>query len=260
MPIPRFIKTLLRPFRPYTWFLHWLDKVLKRTVLSGPFRGMRYVNDSIGSAYYPKLLGTYELELHEIIERQCNNGAAAVVDVGAAEGYYAIGMARRNSRLRVYAFESLRRGRDLVGQMAQLNGVDSRVRVLGHCDAESLAQTLEGAGNAFVIMDVEGAEDSLLDPASCDGLRRSPILVELHEAVVPGVERLIRERFCKTHEIQRIVSRSRRVGDLPLCLGRFRRVVLRPWLLRCMCEWRGEEMAWLYMRPLSLPHGGSGAV
>src|SRR5687768_12540280 len=36
-------------------------------VQSGPFRGMRYVQESCSSPQLPKIMGTYEAEVHEVI-------------------------------------------------------------------------------------------------------------------------------------------------------------------------------------------------
>src|SRR5438105_426555 len=67
------------------------------TVLDGPFRGLRYPSaSSLHSGLLPKLLGTYEAELHGPIEHLLKSRTyGAVVDVGAAEGYYAVGFALR---------------------------------------------------------------------------------------------------------------------------------------------------------------------
>lgn len=47
----------------------WLVQRLTRNeVVAGPFTGMKYPGKSVGSAYCPKLLGTYELELAEVID------------------------------------------------------------------------------------------------------------------------------------------------------------------------------------------------
>src|SRR5215208_3855790 len=65
-------------------------------VLSGIFAGMRYVRDAVGGQLYPKLLGTYELELVPVIQALNRKRVARIVDVGAAEGYYAVGLALCN--------------------------------------------------------------------------------------------------------------------------------------------------------------------
>jgi hypothetical protein len=37
------------------------------TIIAGPFAGMRYIREATGSAFGPKLLGTYEKEISEPI-------------------------------------------------------------------------------------------------------------------------------------------------------------------------------------------------
>lgn len=83
-------------------------------VFWGPFTGMIYVGSSVGSEYCPKLLGTYESELHLIIEELCQKLFNTIINVGAAEGYYAIGMAICNPQSRVIAFETTLNGQKLI--------------------------------------------------------------------------------------------------------------------------------------------------
>ena len=47
---------------------------------------MNYVNRSCASAYLPKLLGTYEQELHWCVENICSMKPGLILNVGAAEG------------------------------------------------------------------------------------------------------------------------------------------------------------------------------
>src|SRR5262245_56331762 len=59
-------------------------------VRHGFFKGMQYPrNRSISSALFPKLLGTYERELHPVLERICKEPYEGIVNIGCAEGYYA---------------------------------------------------------------------------------------------------------------------------------------------------------------------------
>ena len=78
------------------------------------------------------------------------------------------------------------------------------------CTASALPtrskRDVAGSGYPFIIMDVEGAEDNLLDPVRVPGLRRAEVIVELHEHVVLGItERLRAARFAKSHEPRSIV-------------------------------------------------------
>jgi hypothetical protein len=63
-------------------------------VLSGPFVGMRYLNEIVWGPIECRWLGTYEQELVPIIGKILKMNYSTIIDVGSAEGYYAIGLAR----------------------------------------------------------------------------------------------------------------------------------------------------------------------
>jgi hypothetical protein len=48
------------------------------------------------STFIPKIIGSYECELHPAIEEIIVNNYAEVWDVGCAEGYYAVGSGFKN--------------------------------------------------------------------------------------------------------------------------------------------------------------------
>src|SRR5271170_382684 len=65
-------------------------------VRNGPFAGMRYARPlPEGSIFFPKLLGSYEAELQAHFERVIGTDYSAIVDVGCADGYFAVGLAMR---------------------------------------------------------------------------------------------------------------------------------------------------------------------
>jgi hypothetical protein len=66
------------------------------TVLHGPFAGLMYPRDLLlaqADAPIAKLLGTYEQELHPVFEEVIAKQPRTIIDIGAAEGYYAVGLA-----------------------------------------------------------------------------------------------------------------------------------------------------------------------
>jgi len=75
-------------------------------VQSGPFAGMRLIEGaSWGDGdIAPKLLGVYEQELHGVFAKAAQRRYGAIVDVGSAEGFYAVGLARMFPGIKVYAF------------------------------------------------------------------------------------------------------------------------------------------------------------
>jgi hypothetical protein len=184
-------------------------------ILHGPFAGMRYDARAYCSAILPKFLGTYELEIAPAIEAVAAGDCDAIVDIGAAEGYYAVGLALRVPAARLVAFEMYPPARALLGRLARRNGVAERVAIRGECTIEALAEALDGAERPAVVCDCEGAEDVLLDPGRVPALRRAIVLVESHEGMVAGVNDRLRDRFEASHDVTLIPSRPRTVADLP---------------------------------------------
>ena len=227
-------------------------------VASGPFKGMNYISGSVGSRLTPKFLGTYELELAPTIEKICKKNFDVIVDVGAAEGYYAVGMAMRNQKTKVIAFESEDTGRELIGEMAVKNRVAKRVDIRGHCGIGSLSDAISENKKCLVMMDIEGAEMELLDNDVVPKLNRCHILVEAHECVVPGVSDTIKNRFKNTHKINEIDERSRGMSDFPLAVPFiFRTLLKRYFIYNSMDEARFDSLVgrpeknagWLYLEP-----------
>src|SRR5450432_1298867 len=103
--------------RLYAPYLNWMagrinNRLLQKLfptglliVQNGPFAGMKYIPQSNGSALIPKLTGTYEQELHGIIEEVSQRKYHTLVDVGCAEGYYLVGLALRLPNLHVHGFD-----------------------------------------------------------------------------------------------------------------------------------------------------------
>jgi len=199
-----------------------LDQLSSPVRLSqGPFQGMRYIALAYCSEVLPKILGTYESELAPAIETICSSYCDRIVDIGAAEGYYAVGMAIRNPHAEIVAFELNPSGRHYLRRLARRNGVSERITIQGECTPDSLGDALKGANRPAVICDCEGAETRLLDPDRIDQLRRALILVETHDgmetngAVLEGITSGLQSRFAATHQIEVIASRARRREDLP---------------------------------------------
>lgn len=199
-----------------------LGKPLYR-VRQGPFKDLRYVSCAQGSALLPKLLGTYELECAGAIETLIARKPDLVINIGSAEGYYAVGMAVRCPDARHVAFDLVPFARYLTKRLARLNGVQNRIDVQGRCEAEHLRELLATAERPVIICDVDGPEDVLLDAVgspdetadSVDPFAKAAILVELHDFLNASVSKRIRRRYQHTHSIEVIHSRERAAGDFP---------------------------------------------
>jgi hypothetical protein len=217
-------------------------------VAGGCFAGMSYVEGSVGSTFLPKLLGTYERELVPVIEEILRRRFEDVIDIGAAEGYYAVGLARALPGARVYAYEMTERGRALLAEMAKANGVADRVLIRGKCEVADLRDCLPPSARPLVVCDVEGYEGTLLDVESVPYLKYSFVLVEIHDTLEPGVGQLLKARFQPTHEIREICREDRDAADFPFRTF-YTRLLPRRVLLNPLREWRPEGVNWFWMRP-----------
>lgn len=223
-------------------------------VISGPFAGMKYVDGSVGSQYWPKLFGTYEVELDELWPELDRAEFDRVVDVGAAEGYYAVGCARRWPEARVIAFETEEEGRRLLAGMAGLNGVADRIEIHGRADVsvlrEAFGRNSNGSGTRVLcIMDIEGGERELCDPALIPALGTAHLLVETHEFAVPGINDLLKNRFARTHDALAFRPRGRTLKDFEGRVPGWLRLALGRNLIHVVDEWRTPNCGWLYFAP-----------
>ena len=135
---------------------------------------MQYVHESICSTIAPKVLGTYEIELGDWVEKLITDPPSIVINIGAAEGYYAVGLALRCPGLRMITFETDARGRELIAELAERNGVAGRVQIEATCTVETLGQHLAGNTAPFLMVDIEGGEIALLDPTHATRLAPLP--------------------------------------------------------------------------------------
>lgn len=225
----------------------------KQIVRSGPFAGMHYIHDTMSGGYAPKVLGIYERELHPTILRLKTLGIRQVINIGAADGYYAVGLCRLFPDLQVVAYETEPRGREYVRQMAEINGVATRIEVRGECGLPALQEILTAPAESLVLCDVEGFEDVLMDPENVPALRRTWILVEIHDNKNAKVSERIAARFAATHTIETIWQEKRTAADFPISTA-YTRELAPELLAEAVDEGRpvragGTPMSWFWMTP-----------
>ena len=213
---------------------------LGTTIPAGPFAGMTFPGPAAEGGYPPRLLGAYEATLHPVIETIIARPYARVIDIGSAEGYYAVGLARRMGRAEIWARDAAPRARALCAALARTNGVEDRVIIGGEFTHADFA--ICATAPTVVICDIEGAEETLLDPAAAPGLVAADILVEAHDLLRPGLSERLAARFAPTHRITRLPRRIDPDALPALTAG---------WSdldrLLALWEWRGGDTPWLWL-------------
>jgi hypothetical protein len=120
------------------------------------------------------------------------------------------------------------------------------VELFGLCDPADLQRLI--VGRVLILMDIDGPEYEVLDPALAPSLRQATIVVECHDYLDPRITPALRERFARSHAIETITSRSRTPS-----LDRYPGLRALPeahWP-EALAERRPAIQHWLVMRPIA---------
>lgn len=175
-------------------------------VRNGPFAGLRYAQmTAIASSLYPKLLGSYESELHPWIEEICEAGYTEIIDVGCAEGYYAVGLALRAPQAKIYAYDTYDGSRQLCANSANLNGVADRMEFRSLFTAEEL-RSIPIRHRGLIVCDCDGGENEIFTEQSHRQFADWDLLIETHDCYDITISTRLPELFRETHELRSILS------------------------------------------------------
>jgi hypothetical protein len=212
------------------------------TVLAGPFAGMRYHEQSLEGCYLPKVMGVYEAELFPVLATLPARGYTQVVNIGCADGYYAVGLALLLPGVPVWCCDIDPRAVDATGELAELNGVVDQVTAEQfHFRPEDFRQ--RAGGSTLVVMDIEGEELRLLDAVAVASLANADLVVEVHDCYSDGMSQVVSGRFEGSHRVERIVRRDLQLV-LPDCTARWGDLDRA----LAVSEWRIGPTPWLWMR------------
>lgn len=175
-------------------------------VLNGPFKGLKYPNiEAYGSAVFPKLLGSYEIELKQIFDDILKEKYVNIINVGCAEGYYAIGLALKFPEAKVYAYDISDKALVMCRKMGEINGVSERL-VLGSSFTTDNLINFDLSHKSLIISDCEGFEKRLFTKKSVKHIKNCDVLIETHDLYNYSISYYLEEIFKNTHELTRIIS------------------------------------------------------
>ncbi len=161
---------------------------LQGVVRYGPLAGMQLIEaSSWGNDKAAKLLGFYEHELMAAMVPALGPDKV-FIDIGAADGFYAVGALHAQLAHRTIAFELTDAGRSVIGDTAARLGVQDRIEIHGACTEGSLQQALHGLDRRQLVLlcDVEGAEFEIFSDAVLAMLAGSQVFIEIHDRTAEG--------------------------------------------------------------------------
>lgn len=225
--------------------VHDLAEKANYTVIRGPFSGLKLPETGAWSDadVLSKIIGSYEAEIFPFLESEISRNPNVVVNIGASEGYYAIGMKRRLPNSDVYTYDIDIKSFSALDYCKKINGVDiTRLERFDYNDPLSGISTSNKIKPLF-IFDCEGFERNIINfPKNI--LSISGFIIELHDIFVPNISKSLMEYLSDSHVVTVVTQRGRCLEDYPELAGV--RGPIGPLLLD---EFRGDTMQWLYAVP-----------
>jgi hypothetical protein len=246
-------KIQLRKEQDEIKFVENFPFIKEKMVLNGPFRGLKYPDyRSLHSTFIPKILGSYEFELHSTLDRLKSTPYHSILDIGCAEGYYAVGFTKMFPKSILTAYDINPKARESCELLAKFNNIpiSDNFRIKGKCGVEDL-EKLENSGRHLIFSDCEGFEVELFTEKSILFLLNSDIIVECHDFITPGISDKLQNLFSKTHRVDVVCSIPDifryRTLDFPQLKG-----FSLEKKIRLLQEKRPTQMEWLICTSLTL--------
>ena len=173
-------------------------------VQRGLCRGLVFPADtSFFSTVPPMMLGLYERPLQLRLEQMtASQNYDLIVDIGSADGFYAVGLAMRCPGACVVACDTEARARKATMAMAERNGVGDRVSVHGFCSDRDLVEIARTGKRALILSDCEGYERELFRSGVGEALARHDVAIEIHDWIDYRISPQLREVFGQSHDVE----------------------------------------------------------
>jgi len=214
---------------------------LDNTVQAGVFSGMQLPVEAVCSQKCPKIIGSYEYELQPVLKKLIDNNYDTIINIGCAEGYYAVGFSLQCRKAVIIAVDPLSESRDKLSIVAGKNGVSERIIYKKWVSSNRLNKWI--CNKTLIIMDCEGSEIGLLNPLNCKKLYKADILVEIHNfSAHPEIGSIINKRFSKTHNLTEIHQSKRNPSNFSAL-----NYITNSKSKELMDEKRPNSIYWLYM-------------
>ena len=217
-------------------------------VRKGLFKGLVYPRSkSFGSSLYPKLIGSYELELEEDLNNLIKINYKNIFIIGCAEGYYCNGLALQMPRTRVHCFDISQKAINFCNEMSEINNVSETVSSINEKFDPDKYNPSKNEKN-LILCDIEGEEFDLFNKENILKYSNTDLIIECHDFYHVGITAHLKNLFKTTHQVSHVFS----VDDL------YRPMIYKSKNLipdeldfnekyRLLKEYRKAQMSWLIL-------------
>lgn len=149
----------------------------------GPFSGLKLNNkpwwgmSDLGSM----CLGLYEKEILDFLFSESVVDRRTFIDIGAADGYYAIGLLKSGRIDNAICYEITKNGQETISENWLINNKPGKIDINGDVFDNFLNKNIDiDFSECVVLVDIEGAEFSLLNSVLLEFMKNAVIIIEIH--------------------------------------------------------------------------------
>jgi len=153
------------------------------TIKYGPFKGQKLIDNPWWgtSDKASMILGVYEKEVLDFLTSDLFKNKKSFIDVGAADGYYAIGLIKNNYFDHCYCFEMSQEGQNIIKRSADENNLSDRVSIYGTATSEFYKEIpKDNFDDSVILIDIEGAEFEILESKCLSAISNATVIIEIH--------------------------------------------------------------------------------
>ena len=225
-----------------------IEELTDNKVLGGIYKNTKLIKTENYFAKPAQLLGCYEQEVQdEIINFKKKFNLKSFVNVGAGEGYHAVGCLNSGIFEHCISFEMLEKNRENVKKNFLENDLKDNFLILSKAEDGFLNLILDkiNFNNTLFLFDIEGDEFKLLNHQVLSELKESKMIIEFHHFYSDDINRKkLLSNIQKFFDIKWIKTQSRNFSQYKI-LNRFNDD--KKWLM--VSKNRPQTMQWAICEP-----------
>jgi hypothetical protein len=153
-------------------------------ILCGPFMGMRIPKNPTWKYTHvaQMILGIYESPVLNVLQDSRFLKREVFVDIGAADGYYPIGLCYSKRMKKAFAYEIDAKSRSSISASAIMNGVGDSIVIRSEANDQELSKLADeiDMNEVVILVDIEGGEFDLLGGEMLSKLKKAVLIIEIH--------------------------------------------------------------------------------
>ena len=231
------------------WNLISLEHAKKNnfTVQNGLFKGLQINKDiSWGKGdIASKIYGLYENNVQSILKKIKK---PILVDIGSADGFFAVGCLYSGLSKFCYAFEQSQKGQEVLLKTAQTNNVIKKISIKGKVTSKNFISLLPidiDLSKTVIICDIEGEEYNFLNDHILSKCKKANFIVEMHKTNNINDKNKLYKKMCKFFDVSIIIDGNKNYNETPQLhnLNDIDRLLLT-------CEGRSYIGEWWHLQPI----------